>query len=558
MVSRSDVQLIVVAGPPGAGKSTVGRLLAERMGVPFADTDELVAERAGKDIPDIFLDDGEAAFRAWERETVATALAERTGVLSLGGGAVLDPASQELLRGHVVVFLDVSLRYAGRRSGFDQGRPLLALNPRGQWLELMKKRRPVYESLATHTVNTDALEPAQVAGAIMAQLAAHASEPASGAETEGAHTVVHVGPGSGPEAYDVVIGTGVEERIAALLGAGEHAGSEADPRLTAAGRALVVHAAPVADLASRIEDRLSARGIEVHSAALPDGEAAKTVDVAARLWSQMGTAGFTRSDVVVAVGGGAVTDLGGFVAASWLRGVPVLNVPTTALGMVDAAVGGKTGINTAEGKNLVGAFHPPAGVFADLTSLRTLPRADLAAGLAEVVKGGFIADPRILELVEEHPDEALDPDSAVLRELVERKIAVKASIVTGDLKESGAREFLNYGHTFAHAIENLEDYRWRHGDAVAVGMVFAAELARLAGVLEAEVVDRHRRVLTSLGLPVTYSAGRFDEALTIMRRDKKTRGNTLRFIVLRDIARPERLVAPDDEMLREAYRAITQ
>lgn len=552
-----DSSLIVLSGPPGAGKSTVGRVLAKRLGVEFTDTDELVEQRVGKDISHIFIDDGEEVFRAFERDVVAESLAQRTGVLSLGGGAILDAGTQASLRGRTVVFLDVSLRFAARRSGFDQGRPLLALNPRGQWLDLMKKRRPIYEALATVTVTTDGLEPHAVADAVVDQLrqAGAIVEPEAGAADSGTPTVIPVGPGSGPEAYDVVVGAAVEDQVAELLGGGD--GADADPSLTAAERALVIHAEPVADLAARIGERLAVRGVEVHWAVMPDGEAAKTVEVAARLWSQMGAAGFTRSDVVVAVGGGAVTDLGGFVAASWLRGVPVVNVPTTVLGMVDAAVGGKTGINTPEGKNLVGAFHPPAGVVADLTSLRTLPRADLAAGLAEVVKGGFIADPRILEIVEADAAEALNSDSPVLRELVERKIAVKAQIVTGDLRESGSREFLNYGHTFAHAIENLEDYRWRHGDAVAVGMVFAAELARAAGVLDASVVDRHRRVLELLGLPVAYEAGRFDQALTVMRRDKKTRGSTLRFVVLRDVARPERLVGPSEELLREAYAAVT-
>ena len=206
-------------------------------------------------------------------------------------------------------------------------------------------------------------------------------------------------------------------------------------------------------------------------------------------------------------GGGAVTDLGGYVAASWMRGVRLVNVPTTLLGMVDAAVGGKTGINIDAGKNLVGAFHEPAAVLVDLTTLRTLPADDLAAGMAEVIKGGFIADPRILELVEADPKAALDPDGDVLAELVRRKIQVKADVVAADLRESSLREILNYGHTLGHAIERREGYRWRHGAAVSVGLVFAAELARHAGRLDDATADRHRAVLESIGLPTGYAAG---------------------------------------------------
>ena len=214
---------------------------------------------------------------------------------------------------------------------------------------------------------------------------------------------------------------------------------------------------------------------------VPDGEQAKTVEVAAELWSALGRYGITRSDAVVGVGGGATTDLAGFVAATWLRGVQVVLVPTTLLAMVDAAVGGKTGIDTPEGKNLVGTFLPPAGVLCDLATLAGMPRADYVAGLAEIIKGGFIADPTILMLIEDDPEAAGTPEGPHTRELVERKIQIKADVVGADLRESGLREILNYGHTLAHAIERVEDYRIRHGEAVAIGMVYAAELSRLAG-----------------------------------------------------------------------------
>jgi 3-dehydroquinate synthase len=226
--------------------------------------------------------------------------------------------------------------------------------------------------------------------------------------------------------------------------------------------------------------------------------------------------------------------------------------------MVDAAVGGKTGINTPEGKNLVGAFHEPAGVVCDLDVLATLPSPDLVAGQAEIVKAGFIADPVILDLVEADPAGATRWDGRHTRELVERAVTVKADVVAQDLTESWLRDILNYGHTFGHAVEQVEGYRRRHGEAVAIGMTYAAELGLRSGHLTADVVARHRSVLSSLGLPTSYPGGRWDELLTVMRRDKKSRGARLRFVVLEDVGRPVRLEAPDEGWLREAFDAISR
>lgn len=258
---------------------------------------------------------------------------------------------------------------------------------------------------------------------------------------------------------------------------------------------------------------------------------------------------------MVAVGGGAATDLGGYVAAAWMRGIKVYQVPTTLLAMVDAAVGGKTGINTAAGKNLVGAFHEPSGVFVDLDFLRTLPHAELVAGSAEIIKAGFISDTAILDLYEADPAACLDVDGA-LPELIERAIRVKAHVVSEDLKEAGLRETLNYGHTFGHAVERHEDYRWRHGHAVAVGMVYVAELARIAGLIDADLVERHRTILESIGLPTTYPDGMYDELFSGMTRDKKNRRGTIRFVVLTAPGEASRLEGPSEDQLREAYAAL--
>jgi 3-dehydroquinate synthase len=354
---------------------------------------------------------------------------------------------------------------------------------------------------------------------------------------------------AGDRPYDVVIGHHLLGALPGLLGP--------DVR-----RVLVVHPAALATTADAVRADLLEHGYEAFLAEVPNAEEAKTAQVAAFLWQVLGQADFTRTDAVVAVGGGATTDLGGFVAATWLRGITVVQVPTTLLAMVDAAVGGKTGINTAEGKNLVGAFHPPAGVLCDLAALASLPRHDFVAGLAEVVKCGFIADPRILELVEANVELLKDPVAAassdVLLELVERAVAVKARVVGEDLREAGLREILNYGHTFGHAVELVERFQWRHGAAVSVGMVFVAELARLAGRLPDEVVERHRSILSSLGLPVSYRGDRWNQLQAAMRRDKKTRGDLLRFVVLEDIGRPVRLEGPDPALLAAAYAEVSE
>jgi 3-dehydroquinate synthase len=349
-------------------------------------------------------------------------------------------------------------------------------------------------------------------------------------------------PGTQP--YDVVIGRSLLGELPGLLTA-------------ATRRVAVIHPPSLLTTATAVREDLLVAGYDAITLEVPDAEAAKTAEVAAFCWSVLGRSGFTRSDAVVGIGGGATTDLAGFVAATWLRGVRVVQVPTTLLGMVDAAVGGKTGINTDDGKNLVGAFHPPVGVLCDLDALATLPHHDYVAGLAEVVKAGFIADPRILELVEQDPEAAARPDGPATEELVLRSVAVKAAVVGEDLTESGLREILNYGHTLGHAIEKVEQYRWRHGAAVSVGMVYAAELARLAGRLDEAVVARHRAVLGALGLPITYRADAWPQLYDAMQLDKKTRGTLLRFVVLDDVGRPGRLEGPDPALLAAAYAEVS-
>jgi 3-dehydroquinate synthase len=347
--------------------------------------------------------------------------------------------------------------------------------------------------------------------------------------------------------YDVVIGRGLAERLPAILG-------------DAVERVALLYAGELGDQAERYAEAML-RHYDVHGIGLPSGEATKTYDIAVQCWEALGELGFTRSDAVVTFGGGATTDLGGFVAATWLRGVRVVHVPTTLLAMVDAAVGGKTGINTGAGKNLVGAFHEPAGVLCDLSLLATLPAEELVAGLGEVVKCGFIADPEILRIVEGAG--TLGVDSPEIEELVQRAVRVKAEVVAADLRETGGldghpgREVLNYGHTLAHAIEKHTGYAIRHGEAVAIGCVYAAEIAARSGLIDADLLARHRSAFAKAGLPTSYDGASFDDLIGAMRVDKKARGSVLRFLVLRGLADPMILAGPDERLLREAYEALS-
>lgn len=359
-------------------------------------------------------------------------------------------------------------------------------------------------------------------------------------------TIIEVSGGSANQAnggYDVAVGHGLLSMLPTMLG---HQVKSVMIILPRALRA-------TGDV---VKEDLDKAGYNTIIAEIPDAEEGKHIEVASFCWQVLGQSDFTRSDAIVSVGGGAVSDVAGFVAATWLRGIKVVHMPTTLLGMVDASVGGKTGINTAEGKNLVGSFHPPAGVLADLDTLLTLPKNEMISGMAEVIKCGFIKDPKILDLVEAQPDQVTNPHSEVLRELIVRAIQVKADVVSQDLKESGLREILNYGHTLGHAIELAERYQFRHGAAVAIGMMFAAELARSVGKIDDATADRHKSILESIGLPTTYPSDRWATLLEGIKRDKKNRGDQLRFVLLEGIGQAVTYDVPDASLLFAAYQEI--
>lgn len=346
--------------------------------------------------------------------------------------------------------------------------------------------------------------------------------------------------------YEVVVGRGASTALTEAVGD--------------AAKVAIVHPEALRAEAERLAATLDAAATRIE---VPEGEQTKTAGVLERCWHTLADAGFTRSDAVVGLGGGATTDLAGFVAGTWLRGVRYVCVPTSLLAMVDAAVGGKTGINLPHGKNLVGAFWEPAAVLVDLDHLATLPVDELRGGLAEMAKHGFIADEPTLALFEADPDALLDARSDALAEAVTRSIEVKARVVSGDLREATStgtrvgRELLNYGHTLAHAIERREDYGWRHGDAVSVGAQFAALLSRNLGRCDDAFVARHRAVFGSVGLPLTYDPDAWDELRATMNLDKKTRAGSLRFVLLEGVGAGYIAEAPAEDVLAATYAELT-
>ena len=349
--------------------------------------------------------------------------------------------------------------------------------------------------------------------------------------------------------YPVIIGTGLLGDLGRVL-QGRH-------------RVAILHQPVLTQTAEAIRSYLADNGIDAHRIEIPDAEAGKELPVVGFIWEVLGRIGIDRKDAIVSLGGGAATDVAGFAAATWLRGVDIVHVPTTLLGMVDAAVGGKTGINLQAGKNLVGAFYEPYTVLCDLAFLVDLPREELSSGMAEVVKAGFIADPAILTIIEDDPEQALDPSGEVICTLVKRAIAVKAAVVGADLRERTSvgrdlgREMLNYGHTLGHAIERHENFTWRHGEAVSVGMTFVAELSRRLGRLDDDTADRHPRLLRAVGLPTTYPAEAWPALREAMNLDKKTRASALRFVILDGLAKASMLESPDEAELEAAFKALS-
>jgi shikimate kinase / 3-dehydroquinate synthase len=518
--------LIALVGFMGSGKTTVGRALAGLMGLPFADIDSLIEKREGKTIADIFGTGGEETFRAVETEVALEVLAGPDAVVALGGGAPTVDAIRDALSDTSVVYLQTSYENVMQRVGDGTGRPMLAgRDARG----LFEARRPVYESVADVTVSTDGRTPEVVAKEIADRLA-------GGLIVDPERVRVELGTRS----YDVVVGRGLIHRVGELM-----------PRVAHAERAFVLSHPELRMYSDPAARSLEEAGLEATLLEVPEGESSKTIETAARLLGDLADAPAHRHDLVVSVGGGVLSDLAGFVASTYARGVPVLHVATSLLGQVDAAIGGKTGVNLPQGKNLVGTVHQPVQVICDIAALDTLPEVELTSGMAEVIKYGFIRDPEMLDLVSVRRDEILRRDPQVLEELVLRSARAKAEVVAADEFEQGGRAALNYGHTFAHALEQASGYSGlRHGEAVALGMMAAAYLAEELGRIDGKAVELHRRSLEAVGLPVAASL-KIEDLESAWMRDKKYKEG-VRFVLLRDIGVVETGIKVDREVVVRA------
>lgn len=533
---------IFLTGLSGGGKSTVGRLVAERLGWAFLDTDVLVEDAAGRSVAAIFRDDGEAAFRALEAEALERAAHADRAVVATGGGAPAHAAGRRALAGGFSVWLAVSPAVAAERLARQEGdepRPLLEGDPAARLAALLRARRAAY-ARADASIDVDGLTPEEACAEVLRLWSEERPvAPAAPGLADVAATVR--APGG---RYPIVVREGALDGLGELCaGAG------------LSGRAFLLADAETGPrFAARAIDSLRTAGFSARDMAIPAGEEHKTLATVSTVWDWLLGERVERGDFVVCLGGGVVTDLGGFAAATVLRGVPFAHVPTTLLGMVDAAIGGKTGIDHALGKNLVGAFAQPRLVAIDPALLATLPPRHLRAGLAELVKHGFILDEELVALLEAR---AGDPAAMASADLIARSAAIKARVVSGDEREAGARTLLNYGHTVGHAIEAAAGFGgYLHGEAVAIGMRAAGIIARERGLLAPDALARQQELLRACGLPERAPDVDRRAVREAMRGDKKVRDGAISWVLLDRIGHAAVHRGVPDEAVAAALDAV--
>ncbi|MCE5229594.1 3-dehydroquinate synthase [bacterium] len=510
MTDLKGVRNIILTGFMGTGKSTVGRRLAQLLGWRCVDTDAMIEQQAGKTISKIFEEDGEPAFREIESRIARNLESLEHYVIATGGGLVLRAENLAALeRAGKVVLLEASAETIHERTKRHAHRPLLrGADPLGNIRRLLEQRREAYGRIRLR-VPTDKLTHEQVVQNIIDVVAASADE-----------NVVRVNLGD--RSYSIRIGQGWIDQLGAELA------KIFKPRPCA----LVTNPEIGKLWGARVIESLSAAGYRITPCEIPEGEENKSLATVSMIYDRMLAERHSRQSGVIALGGGIVGDISGFAAATFLRGVPFIQLPTTLLAMVDSSVGGKTGVNHPAGKNLIGAFWQPTFVGIELDFLKTLPDAELRAGMAEVIKYGVIADARMFDDIEANIEAALARDPEVLARLIRRSCEIKADVVARDEREGGLRAILNFGHTFGHAAEKLTGYHeLRHGEAVAMGMVAACKLAARRKMISEGDAARVEKLIERAGLPTHMPTFPIDEYWRAMGADKKVRDGKIRFVL---------------------------
>jgi len=512
---------IILVGMMGAGKTTVGKLLAKQLGKTFIDSDEEIQRRTGVTIPHIFDVEGESGFRMRESGVIQELLKQDGIVLATGGGAILSAQNRAIMRQNgIVVYLKSSVYDLWQRTRHDHNRPLLQTeNPRARLQELHELRDPLYTETADVIIHTG-----KQSVQILIDRLQHKLRDLK--QMTGSHNNMQtLNVGLAERSYSIHIGSGLLGCFDLLLPHIPHK------------RAVIISNTTVAPLYLQgLSDGLSAQGVRLQSIILPDGEQYKSSESLGLIYDALLTERSERSTPLIALGGGVIGDITGFAAATYLRGVPFIQIPTTLLSQVDSSVGGKTGINHPLGKNMIGAFYQPRVVLADTSTLNTLPDKELRAGIAEIIKYGLIRDLPFLEWLEANIDKLLARDTAALQYAITRSCQNKAEVVGADERESGERALLNLGHTFGHAVENGMGYGvWLHGEAVAAGTIMAADLSQRLGWLNAQDVTRIRKLFERAGLPVIAPKLGVEKYQQLMGLDKKVADGKIRFVLLKSL-----------------------
>ena len=541
----------------GSGKTTIGRALAKKLNKRFVDSDHEIEARTGASIPVIFEIEGEESFRRREAEVIRELSAQPDIVLATGGGAILRAENREHLKKNgTVVYLRASINQILQRTGRDKNRPLLqTADPRRKLEELSRQREPLYRDVADFVIETNRPNVQFLVQTIMSHLELspkHAAALATATPEFTPHTMTHT---SAPISLDVDLG---ERSYPILIGRGLLDDTALLPQFVKGKRAAIVTNDKVGPLyLDKVRASLIAAGKQVTEIVLPDGEEHKNWSSLMKIFDVLLAEKCDRKTTLIALGGGVIGDLTGFAAASYMRGVPFVQVPTTLLSQVDSSVGGKTGINHPLGKNMIGAFYQPQAVIADTGTLHTLPSRELAAGIAEVIKHGAIIDAPFFDWIETNIDKLVAKDDTALAYAVQRSCEIKADVVRQDEREGGLRAILNFGHTFGHAIENGLGYgQWLHGEAVGCGMVMAADLSFRLGYIDSTMRDRIGMLVKAAGLPAVAPNLGTDRWLELMEVDKKNEGGQIKFILIKPLGAPLITNAPQELLLQTLAACI--